>query len=203
MSDKLKMEVSELDHSDVHKLLLGLIVPRPIGWIGTVSTDGTYNLAPYSFFNAVSSRPPTVIVSPGLANGEYKDTLRNMLDTGEFTVNVVTADLASQMNETSTAQKGDEFSRTGLTAVPGDAVAAPMVGECRANLECRVSQHVEIGEDEVASVVVFGEVVSFHVDEELINERHHVDPLKLEAVGRLGGPNYTNVLDVYQMMRPD
>jgi len=202
MTDKVDLDVSDLEPPDVHKLLLGLIVPRPIGWIGTVSTEGVYNLAPYSFFNAVSASPPTVIVSPGMAGGEYKDTLRNMLDTKEFTVNIVTADLATEMNETSTAEKGDEFSRTGLTPVFGTDVAAPMVAECKANLECRVTQTVEIGKDEVTSVVVFGEVVRFHIEEDLINERYHVDPQKLNAVGRLGGPNYSNVVDVYQMDRP-
>ncbi|MBT8199385.1 MAG: flavin reductase family protein, partial [Acidimicrobiia bacterium] len=197
------MSVAELAPGDAYKLLTGLVVPRPIGWIGSVSTNGIPNLAPYSFFNAVASRPPTLIVAPGLHEGHYKDTLRNLVDTGEFTVNVVSAELAEQMNVTSTTSKEDEFDRAGLTAVPGVDVAAPLVAECKANFECRVTRTVEIGDEEPTAVVVFGEIVRFHIQESIVNERFHVDPLALAPVGRLAGPNYANVTNTYQMIRPD
>ncbi len=202
-SAKRSLSVAEIGTRDVYKLMTGLIVPRPIGWIGSVSTDGIYNLAPYSFFNGVASRPPTVVVAPGMHGGNYKDTLQNLVDTGEFTVNIVSADLAEAMNVTSTTQKGDEFARAGVTPVVGDDVAAPLVAECRAGFECRVTRTVEIGDEEPTAVVVFGEIVRFHIQESIVNERLHVDPLALAPVGRLAGPNYANVTNIYQLIRPD
>ncbi len=201
-SPKRSLSVRDLAGGDAYKLMTGLIVPRPIGWIGTVSKEGIYNLAPYSFFNGVASRPPTVVVAPGMHDGQYKDTLRNLVDTGEFTVNVVSADLAEHMNVTSTTEKGDEFERAGVTAVAGHDVAAPMVSECKANFECRVTRTVEIGDDQPTAVVVFGEIVRFHIQESIITDRFHVDTMALAPVGRLAGPNYSNVTSFYQMIRP-
>ncbi len=199
---KRSLAVSDLAEPDAYKLMTGLVVPRPIGWIGTTSVDGVHNLAPYSFFNAVAARPPTVIVAPGLHEGDFKDTLRNLIDNGEFTVNVVSAELAEHMNATSTTEKGDEFARAGLTAVPGHDVKAPLVAECKANFECRVTDRVEIGRPTTTAVVVFGEIVRFHVDEAIIDDGYRVDSRRLRPVGRLAGPNYSNVTDVYQMIRP-
>lgn len=202
--DKQTFLADRMDPVDTHKLALGLIVPRPIGWIGSVDLEGVANLAPFSFFNAVTGFPPTVIFSPGKRDGGPKDSLANVEATGEFTVNVVSADLGERMNATaaSAAPGVDEFELAGLTAVPGDVVRAPMVAESRANLECRVTQIVGTGRAPTAGAVVFGEVVAYHVEVGLLDGTR-VDQLGLDAIGRMGGPTYTHTRSLFSMDRPD
>lgn len=194
------------DHHDVdiYKLLIGLVVPRPIGWIGSVSASGVRNLAPFSFFNAVAASPPTVLFSTIRAGGARKDTLANVEETGVFTVNVVTEETVEAMNVTSGRYEPsvDEFETAGLTPVTGSVVRAPMVAEAKANLECRLSQVVPIGTDgPMAASVVFGEVVRVHVDGAILDGTR-IDQEALRAVGRMGGPTYTRTRDLFSLDRP-
>lgn len=188
---------------DAYKLLIGLVVPRPIGWIGTLGAGGVRNLAPFSFFNAVAATPPTVLFSPLMHRGAPKDTLRNATESGEFTVNMVSDDLVGPMNLTS-GRYGpdvDEFELAGLTPVTGTEVAAPMVAEAKANLECRVTQLVPVGHPPMNGTLVIGEVVAFHVREDLLDGTR-VDQAALDLIGRMGGPNYTRTRDTFGMDRP-
>jgi flavin reductase (DIM6/NTAB) family NADH-FMN oxidoreductase RutF len=190
----------DLPWRDAYKLLTGLVTPRPIAWVGTRSADGVANLAPYSFFNVASSEPPTVLFCPQMADGhDDKDSLANAEATGVFTVSVVSRDLAEHMNASSAsvAPDVDEFGLAGVTAVEGDVVAAPYVGEAKAALECRLFEVVRIGR----GAVVFGTVVAFHIDDEALDGTR-VLPEVLDSVGRLGGPNYTSTRDIFQMVRP-
>jgi flavin reductase (DIM6/NTAB) family NADH-FMN oxidoreductase RutF len=118
---------------DAHKFAFGLIVPRPIGWIGSMDTSGVHNLAPFSFFNSVTGYPPTVLFSPGIRDGRQKDTLANVEATGVFTVNIVSAVLGSAMNETAAtaARDVDEFALADVTAAPGPVLGAPMVAKAQ------------------------------------------------------------------------
>lgn len=192
----------DLDPVDAHKFALGLVVPRPIGWIGTISADGVHNLAPFSFFNAAAGYPPTVMFSPGHREGEPKDTLANARDTGEFTVNVVSARVGDAMNATAATDYGDEFLLSGMTAVPGTVVRAPMVAESPANMECRVTEIVQTGREPTTGSVVFGEVVAYHIDEQLLDGTR-IDQVALDAIGRMGGPRYTHTRSMFEMQRPD
>jgi flavin reductase (DIM6/NTAB) family NADH-FMN oxidoreductase RutF len=194
-------DVADLDARDRSKLVLGLVVPRPIGWIGTTSAEGVDNLAPYSFFNAVSSSPPTVMFSSGMRS-RIKDSLRNARDSGEFTWNLVSEEVAEAMNLTSQDYPSgvDEFEVAGLTAIRGQLVDAPLVAEAKANFECRVVDIVEVGEPP-ASSVVFGEVVRIHVREDLLDGTR-IDLEGLKAVGRLAGGGYSRVNDLFWMERP-
>jgi len=128
MDDTTTFDLGELAPVDRYKLLSGLIVPRPIGWVGTADADGRRNLAPYSFFNMVVGTPPTVLFCPGF-HGRMKDSLANAIATGEFTLNMVTEGTVEAMNATSGDYPPDvdEFEIAGLTAVPGTVVSAPMV----------------------------------------------------------------------------
>jgi flavin reductase (DIM6/NTAB) family NADH-FMN oxidoreductase RutF len=197
------VDPDDLGPSGCYKLTSGLVVPRPIGWIGSVSAGGVYNLAPFSFFNMVAGWRPTVLFSPGLAAAGPKDTLANVQDTGEFTVNIVSEHLSEVMNATSAsvAPGVDEFELTGLTPVIGDLVRAPMVGEALASMECRATQFVPVGESPRGAVVVFGEVVRFHLEQGLVAETG-VDLDMLLPVGRLSGPGYTRTRDRFNMTRP-
>ena len=204
MSDaKTVFDTADLDGVDRYKLLIGLVVPRPIGWVGTLGEDGVRNLAPYSFFNVVAGTPPTVLFSPGRRRGEPKDSLRNVLTTGEFTINLVDEALAEAMNLTS-GEYGpgtDEFALTGLESVSGASVGAPLVVASPANLECRVTRTVDLG-DPPTNTVVFGTIERIHVRADLL-EGTRVDPLGLRAVGRMAGSGYTRTVDGYfEMDRP-
>jgi flavin reductase (DIM6/NTAB) family NADH-FMN oxidoreductase RutF len=194
---------SAVEAMDAYKLLIGLVVPRPIGWIGSIDADGVRNLAPFSFFNAVAATPPTVLFSPLMQSGAPKDTLSNVTATGEFTVNMVSDELAEPMNLTSGRYPPgvDEFELAGLTPVPGVEVAAPMVAEAKANLECRVVRLVPVGREPMNSTLVIGEVVAFHVREDLLDGTR-VDQAGLDLIGRMGGPTYTRTRDMFDMERP-
>jgi flavin reductase (DIM6/NTAB) family NADH-FMN oxidoreductase RutF len=205
MSDtKTIFVANDLDGVDRYKLLIGLVVPRPIGWVGTVDADGVRNLAPYSFFNVVAGTPPTVLFSPGRRNGEPKDSLHNVVSTGEFTINLVDEALAEAMNLTSGeyGPEVDEFELAGLTTLPGEAVRAPLVVASPANLECRVTRTVDLG-DPPTNTVVFGNIERIHVRADLLDGTR-VDPLGLRAIGRMAGSGYTRTADGYfEMQRPD
>ena len=201
---KTLFATNDLDGVDRYKLLIGLVVPRPIGWVGTVDENGVRNLAPYSFFNVVAGTPPTVLFSPGRRNGEPKDTLHNVVATGEFTINLVDEALAEAMNLTlgEYGPEVDEFELAGLTTVPGEVVRAPLVMASPANLECRVTRTVDLG-DPPSNTVVFGNIERIHVRADLLDGTR-VDPLGLRAVGRMAGAGYTRTADGYfEMQRPD
>ena len=204
MSDKQYFPTDQLAPVDTHKFALGLIVPRPIGWVGSRSSAGADNLAPFSFFNAASGYPPTVMFSPGLRDGRPKDTLANVEATGVFTCSIVSADLGEAMNQTAASAPPEvsEFELAGLTPVPGVVVDAPMVLEAKANLECRVTQVVRTGRPPTEGSVVFGEVVAYHVDPSLLDGTR-IDQAELDAIGRMGGPRYTHTRSIFSLERPD
>lgn len=197
---KLSFDPAEIEPSDTSKLLMGLVVPRPIGWVGTTGPAGA-NLAPFSFFNLAVTNPPIVLFCPGRSRRD-KDSLVNAVDSGEFTLSVVTDTIAEQMNLTSGGYppEVDEFALAGLTKVVGDVVAAPMVGEAVAGMECRVVGVHDLGEGPAVSVV-YGQVVMIHVDDEILDgTRIRFD--RLGAVGRLAGPWYSRTRDLFTMERP-
>lgn len=193
----------DLDRTDAYKLTTGLIVPRPIGWIGTFGPDGVPNLAPYSFFQAVATNPPVLIFSTGIGNGSVKDSLANCRAGGVFTANLVDHELSVAMNQTS-AEVGpsvDEFNLAGLTAKRFGSVEAPGVAGAKAVLECRVVNEVLLGSPPLEHAVTFGEVVAFHIaDDVLDGTRINADAL--DAIGRLAGSGYATTRDRFSLDRP-
>ncbi len=143
-----------------YKLLIGAVVPRPIAFVATQSPDGQNNLAPFSFFTAVSSKPPTICFAPSLRGNaaQKKDTLRNIEQTGEFVVNIVTEDIAVPMNDTATdfPPEVDEFAYTGLTPLPSQLVKPPRVKESPINMECRLYKIVTVGSEAGGGALVIG-----------------------------------------------
>ncbi len=196
-------DIAALDPTDVYKLMTGLVVPRPIGWIGSVDPDGRPNLAPYSFFQCVATNPPVVLFSAGVVNGNEKDSLRNTRTTGEFTCNMVDAATAEAMNASSAelAHGESECDFAGLTAAPSTDVAAPRVAEAKASFECRVQQIVELGNAPMEHAVVFGEVVRVHVADDVVDGTR-IDFTALDAVGRLAGNAYVTTRDRFDLTRP-
>lgn len=195
---------ADLGTADAYKLTTGLIIPRPIGWIGTYGAEGVPNLAPYSFFQAVATNPPVVLFSTGIAGGAIKDSLANARESGVFTANLVDHDLAVAMNETAAAvdPSVDEFGLAGLTARNFGTVEAPGVHEAKAVLECKVIKEVAFGDDpSLNHAVIFGEVLAFHIADEVLDGTR-IDAAKLDALGRLAGMNYTTTRDQFSLDRP-
>jgi flavin reductase (DIM6/NTAB) family NADH-FMN oxidoreductase RutF len=191
-----------------HDPFKALVAPRPIGWISTVARDGTVNLAPFSFFNAVASEPPMVMFcSGGAARADgRKDSHKNAEETGEFVANIVPFALREAMNASSAslAPEIDEFTVAGLEKLPSRLVRPPRVKGAPAHLECKTERVIELPSRAGAppNVVVFGLVVGVHIEEDaIVNGR--VDVLKYRPVARLGYFDYTAVGEVFSMVMPD
>lgn len=200
------LDPKELGQQNCYKLLIGSVLPRPIAFVSTISKEGVTNIAPFSFFNAVASNPPTVLFTTTRrgSDGEKKDTLLNIEATGEFVVNVVTEEIVQQMNQTS-AEYGrgiSEFTATGLTPIESDLVKAPRLKESPINMECKLHQIVNIGDGGLGSGnIIIGEVVRFHLQERVFQGGHVlVDELK--PVARLAGSTYCPVREVFSLARP-
>ncbi len=195
--------VADLDQTEAYKLTTGLIIPRPIGWIGTYGADGVPNLAPYSFFQAVATNPPVVLFSTGMADGDVKDTLANCRASGVFTANLVDHDMSVAMNTTAAPVEPsvDEFELAGLTAKRFGSVDAPGVEGAKAVLECRVINEMTLGSAPLEHVLTFGEVVAFHIDDEVLDGTR-IDAVKLDALGRLAGTNYATTREQFSLDRP-
>lgn len=187
-----------------------LILPRPIGWISSSSIAGVFNLAPYSFFNAVCYQPPTVMFSGGVGvhADSMKDTVRNIQETGEFVCNLATWETREAMNQSSAnvASDVDEFQLTGLSPADSILVNVPRVLETPVNLECRYTKSVDIPgwEDADNYVMILGEVVGVHIDDSYITGEGLIDIPKMMPIGRLGYDDYTRVDDtsMFSMTRP-
>jgi flavin reductase (DIM6/NTAB) family NADH-FMN oxidoreductase RutF len=199
-------DARELTPRDAYKLLIGSVVPRPIGWVSTISAEGVGNLAPFSFYMAATGHPPTVIVSNEYRNGEPKDTLRNVMAVPEFVLNVVSEDVGEAMNATSEEMPFgvDELPLAGLTPAPSTLVRPVRVAESPINMECRVVQLVPIGDPMTGATLIIGEVVAWHVHDDVFDaERMRIRLDVLKAVGRLAGDGYSRTRDQFDMIRPN
>ncbi|MEF2277148.1 flavin reductase family protein [Deinococcus sp. YIM 134068] len=196
-------DFSTLAAADRYKLLSGVVVPRPIAWVGTLGADGSVNLAPYSFFGLMGSDPAVVAFAPGdRADGTPKDTALNIGSGGEFTVNLVSADLAPLMNATATdfPHGMGEARALGVPLAPGVSVRVPRVAASPASLECREVQTVQLGRTRV----ILGEVLGLHLREDALQDaaRHHVHTAALDLVGRMGGRGtYTYTRETFHLDR--
>ena len=192
---------------DPFSTLNAIVVPRPIGWISTLSESGVPNLAPYSFFNAVAYSPPQVMFSAtsNHRSGGLKDAVLDAQTTGEFVVNVATWDLRERMNASAVPapREIDEFEYAGLTKAESSLVRCPRVAESPVHLECRYLRSVEMLSNDVddPNTVVFGQVVGVHIDERVLVDGR-IDFLKLRPVGRLGYQDFVEVDSVFTMERP-
>ncbi|HVK93045.1 MAG TPA: flavin reductase family protein [Mycoplana sp.] len=189
-------------HGLSHDPFKAIVSPRPIGWIGTKGADGTHNLAPYSFFNAISDRPKLVMFS----SSGHKDSVRNIEDTGVFTCSFVGRDIAERMNLTSVAAPHgeSEFAIGGLTPQQGRLVDAPFVSESLAALECRLTEIMRpqtLDGTVSESWVVFGQVLGIHIRDEAVRDGRF-DMAIARPVGRMGYMDYCDAGEVFEMMRP-
>jgi flavin reductase (DIM6/NTAB) family NADH-FMN oxidoreductase RutF len=196
---------------NIYKLMIGAIVPRPIAFVSSLDARGVRNLAPFSFFTGVSANPPVILFctavrpeDPDRGLAAHKDTLLNVVTTREFVVNVVTEGMAEKMNLTSAQvpPNVDEFELVGLTPAPSELVKPPRVAESPVQMECRLRQTIQVSDRPSGGTIVLGDVVRFHVNEDLV-ENFRIDPEKLAAIGRMGGPTYTRTRDRFDLKRPE
>lgn len=194
-------ETGENNHGLPHDPFKALIAPRPIGWISSLDPDGVVNLAPYSFFNAVSDRPPFVMFSSSVR----KDSVRNIEATGEFVCSLATYELKDQMNQTSAmvGPEVDEMALAGLTPAPCKLVKPPRVAESPAAFECKYYKTLSLPglDGSEGNLVVIGEVIGIHIDDDAI-KNGRVDTAKLRPIARLGYMDYAVVDAVFSMDRP-
>jgi flavin reductase (DIM6/NTAB) family NADH-FMN oxidoreductase RutF len=199
---KVSLNPATMAETDVYKIVAGCIVPRPIGFVSTVSAGGIPNAAPFSFFNGISHAPPLLCLSIAQRednSSSPKDTLANILETGEFVVNVVDEALAEAQDRC--AQRFppdvDEIQATGLTPVVGVAVKAPAILESPVNFECRLVQHIALFES--AYTLVIGRIVHFHVRSDILLPNGYIDPRKMQAVGRMTGNSYVFTREIFTL----
>jgi flavin reductase (DIM6/NTAB) family NADH-FMN oxidoreductase RutF len=209
----LSIDPADCQPRQVYKLMTGIIVPRPVALVSTVDRNGVPNLAPFSFFTGVGSNPPTVLFcpvvrTPSAAASESepdlrKDTLRNVEETGEFVVNVVSDSIAAAANASAAEvpPEVDEFVLSGLTPQPSQLVRPWRVAESPAQMECKVLQVIYTGHASGAGVIVLGEIVRFHLHSNLV-EDFRVDPAGLDAVGRMAGNTWARTRDRIELIRP-
>jgi len=203
MSDHLAIDPARAADQEIYRLLIGGVVPRPIGWASTVDPRGVPNLAPFSFFTVVCVDPPMISLTIARrGDGGEKDTLRNVRATGEFCFNAVTRPLWERMVDTGNGfPEGDsEFAETGLTPVPSVKVKPPRVGESPIHFECRLERAIEFGKSR--HTLVIGEVVYLHVDPAIMTGKY-IDMRKLQPVGRLNGYAYTALGEILERKYED
>lgn len=199
-----------IDSTAMYKLLIGSVVPRPIAWVSSVDADGMRNLAPFSYFMAITHDPPTVAFSSGPRGADVgggvrgkKDTLHNVEVTREFVVNVVDDALAEAMNVTSGdyAADVDEFTKAGLEAASSVKVRAPRVAAAPVSMECRLARVIPVGN--LPHHLIIGEIVHVHVRDDVYDPATgRLDMHRLTPVGRLAGHLYAHVHDIFEMKRP-
>lgn len=201
----MELDPSQLGARDMYEWMTCTILPRPIAWVSTLSPEGQTNLAPFSFFQGVCARPPTLLFCPANDRfGRPKDTLRNIEATQEFVVNLVPMALAESMNATAaTLPYGEsEFDRFQVASSPSKKVRPPRVTGAPVAFECRLDRIIQVGEGPIAGHVVLGRILHFYVSDTVLADDGKPDPHKLDLIGRIGRNTYSKLGDVFSLDRP-
>ena len=202
-----KFDPAELSASEIYKLLVTTVAPRPIAFVSTLSAEGVPNLAPFSYFMIGGINPPSVAISPtAKRSGEHKHTLQNIAATGEYVINIVTYAMREPMNVTSIEFPDgvSEWDEAGFVPAPSLKVKPQRVAASPIALECRLHQIVNHGGGPLSANYVIGEVVAFQIAAEILDETGGIDPRKVDAVSRLGGDWYARANDaaLFELKRP-
>ena len=199
---------SDGDHGLAHDPFNALIIPRPIGWISSIDKCGNINLAPYSFFNAVAYTPPQVMFAAGGSHAEdggVKDSVKNIQETKQFVVNIVSWGLKEAMNcsSASEARKVNEFDTANLEKIASVLVDVPRVKDCPAHLECKHTRTVKLMTNDKGepNLVIFGQVIGIHINDAVLSDGF-VDIKKMDVIGRLGYRDYVRVNNTFSMYPP-
>jgi flavin reductase (DIM6/NTAB) family NADH-FMN oxidoreductase RutF len=200
----MQFDIQNTESSALYKLLTGTIIPRPIGWISTIDENGINNLAPFSYFNMVSSDPPCLMFSTRRDDNKNKDTLNNVLQNNQFVVNLVTIDLVEQMNATSAAVAAsiDEFELANITPIDSVFVKPKRVKESLVHFECEKIHHYFMdNETGGGACIIIGKIITMHIDDSILMENHKIDLEKYKPVARLAGSNYSKLGEIFSIKR--
>jgi flavin reductase (DIM6/NTAB) family NADH-FMN oxidoreductase RutF len=191
----MEIRPSDLSAQEAYKLVTGIVVPRPIAWVTTLSPDGIVNLAPFSAFTFVSPKPPMLAISVGHRAGTYKDTARNILQTEEFVVHIADQPLIQKVHASAVEYPPEvsELEELGLVAVPSREVAPPRIEAAPVALECRLRHCMEFGE--TRSRLIVGEVVTIHIRDGLVSNGK-IDTRALNPIARIAGPTYATLGEI-------
>lgn len=200
----MEFNPEHLDQKAIYKLLTGAVIPRPIGWISTISEDGIPNLAPFSFFNVVGDDPPHTMFSTAHSNQHKKDTLNNVLQTGQFVVNMVTEEIVEAMNTTAQTVHSDvdEFELAGLTPLPSTKIKPPRVKESPISFECELVHHYSLENHKFGgATIVVGRIIMFHFDDDVLLDDYKINLDNYKPVSRLAGANYSKLGELFAVKR--
>lgn len=201
----MELDPDTLNTRTMYEWMIHSILPRPIAWVSTLSSSGVANLAPFSFFQGVCARPPTLMFCPvNHRDGSPKDTLRNLEATGEFVVGTVSAVDAEAMNATSAllGSEESEFERFRVATAPSVKVRPPRVASASVAFECRLDRVIRVSEGPAGGNLVLGRIVWMHVADGVIGSSGYPDPDRLDLVGRMGGTDYLRTRDRFSLDRP-
>jgi flavin reductase (DIM6/NTAB) family NADH-FMN oxidoreductase RutF len=201
----MKLDIATTPVVDAYQMLVGLVTPRPIAWVTTLSATGVVNLAPFSFFNTFGANPPVVVFSPTLKrDGGKKDTLINIEANGEFVVNASSEKHAELINLSSKMIPSDEseLALTHQATIPSSSVQVPRLADVAFSLECKVIQIVPVGNGPISANLVIGQVVTMHVDDDVLDAKGQPDPRKIKAIARLGSDYWCRTQDLFELGRP-
>lgn len=199
------IDPADIDRRQLYRLMVGSVVPRPIAWVSTISKEGHVNLAPFSFFTCVSHSPPMLSISVGTKGDAQKHTTRNILETQGYVIHVVVNGMEEEMNISADnfPPEVNEFEEAGLDAIPSDLVPAPRIANAPVAMECQFRNLITNGAGEEKTNLVIGEVIRWHIREDVMVEEKYIDPVLLQPVGRLAGNHYCRTQDVFELQRPD
>ncbi|MHC4646408.1 MAG: flavin reductase family protein [Planctomycetota bacterium] len=198
----MEIDLNKLEARDAHDLLTSAIIPRPIAWVSSVSAEGDINLAPFSFFSGITWRPPALCFSVvNRSDGSRKDTIRNIEESKDFVVNMVSQEVAWRMVKTAgTFPRGiNEADEAEVPLVSSTIVAAPRVKESKVAFECALDQVVTVGQGAHAGNLALGVILLVHIKDELLAAGKIVDPVRFDVVGRLSGTRYCRTGSVFEM----
>lgn len=202
----IRIDAAETNWIDLYKRLVEIVVPRPIALVSTVDAGGRPNLAPFSFFTMISANPPLLAFSPAISGrtGGKKDTLLNAEATGQLVVATVTEAIADRVNAcAATLPHGDsEFAYSGLTPIPAERVAPPLVAESPVNMECEVVEIHSYGSEGGAGNLIVARILLVHVDPSVTDGEGRILPDRMAAVGRMGGTLWVRTRETFAMDRP-
>lgn len=201
----MDIDLEQLNDAERYKLLMSSVVPRPIALVTSVCTNGIVNAAPFSLFNIIAATPPTVVVSIDTRrSGKPKDTGANILDTGEFVVNLVNEQMAEQMNicAADIPSEEDELLLAGFDTKPAQRVRPPLIAQAPVSLECKKAGSVDIGNNRT---VIVGTILHFHIQDQFyVPEKGYVLAEKMQLIARMHGRGwYSRTTDLFQLKRPD
>ncbi|WP_427707963.1 flavin reductase family protein [Staphylococcus parequorum] len=199
-----QFKADTLSKKQNYKLLSGSIIPRPIAFVTSQDKSGHLNAAPFSFFNIVNSAPPMIMISTVRSEGERKDTSVNIEETEEFVVHITDETIVEEVNKTAAPieRKRNELERTNLTCIDSELVSVPGIQQAKVRMECKLNRIIPLGDPQEGSDLIIGEVVMFHIDDDVYFEDSKIDAQALAAVSRLAGNDYASLGETFTIVRP-